>query len=119
MKANLPKTPPPPKSWDRLPDFEKRAIEEYWSKRFNAQLDHEEAILQKRWLQLACIVLHNQKDRYGKFRCMAFLAGWKRVYRKCEKFNTNAEIDAYLKTEMDSIFGVDGYPYEWVDSLER
>lgn len=119
MKANLPKYPKPPKGWDRLPEHEKRAIEEYKSQQLYDELKHAEATLQKRWLQLACIVLHNQKDRYGKLRCMAFLAGWRRAYNKCAKFKTDAEIEAYLKKEMDSIFGVDGYPYEWVDSLEK
>ena len=119
MKANLPREKKPPKAWDRLPEVEKKIIKDYCIEVVREQVNHEEALLQKRWLQLACIVLHNQKDRYGKLRCMAFLRGFKRVYRRCEKFNSNAEIDAYLKQEMDSIFGVDGYPYEWVDSLER
>ena len=50
---------------------------------------------------------------------MAFLLAWKRLYKTCEKFKTDAEMEAWLKTEMDSIFGVDGYPSEWVDGLEN
>lgn len=119
MKANLPKQQKPPRSWDKLPDFEKKVINDYCEQKFQEQLNHEEAILQKRWLQLACIVLHNQKDPFGKMRCMAFLKGFKKVYRACEKYKTNAEIEAYLDAEMEKIFGKDGYPYEWVDKLER
>lgn len=119
MKANIKKSPKPPKSWDRLPLMERKAIEDYCVQIINERLNHEEAELQKRWLQLACIVLHNQKDKFGKFRCMAFLAGWKRAYYQCGKFNTNEEIESYLKKEMDTIFGVDGYPYEWVNGLEK
>lgn len=119
MKANFKKPPKPPKSWDRLPLFERKAIEDYCEQVVNDRVNHEEAELQKRWLQLACIVLHRQKDPYGKMRCTAFLKDWKRVYRECEKYKTNAEITAYLKKEMDSIFGVDGYPHEWVDKLEK
>ena len=119
MKANVKKPPKPPKAWEKLSLFEKKAIEEYCTQVASDIVDHEEAELQKRWLQLACIVLHNQKDKFGRMRCLAFLKEWKRVYHKCEKFNTNEEIEAYLKKEMDSIFGVDGYPYEWVDGLER
>lgn len=113
MKANV------PKSWLSLPGKEKKLISGLIEKEINAAVDHEEALLQKRWLQLACIVLHRQKDAYGKMRCMAFLNGWKRVYKTCEKFKTDAEMKAWLKAEMDSIFGVDGYPSEWVDSLEN
>ena len=119
MKANVKKQLKPPKAWDKLSLFEKKAIEDYCIQVANDIVDHEEAKLQKRWLQLACIVLHNQKDRYGKMRCLGFLIGWKKVYHICEKFNTNEEIEAYLKKEMNSIFGVDGYPHEWVDNLER
>lgn len=119
MKANLKKPPKPPKSWDRLPAFEKKVIEDYCEQVTNERINHEEAELQKRWLQLACIVLHNQKDPYGKMRCMAFLKDWKRAYNILARFKTNAEVTAYLKKEMDSIFGVDGYPYEWIDKLEK
>lgn len=113
MKANI------PKSWLSLPPKEKRIIEKLVEEEVRNAVDHEEAELQKRWLQLACIVLHRQKDAYGKMRCMAFLKGWKRVYKACEKFKSGPEIDEWLKSEMDSIFGADGYPAEWVDSLEN
>ena len=119
MKANLKKPPKPPRSWDRLPQFERKAIEDYCEQITNERVNHEEAELQKRWLQLACIVLHRQKDPYGKLRCMAFLNEWKRAYNDLARLTTDAEITEYLKQETDSIFGVDGYPYEWVDKLEK
>lgn len=119
MKANIKKPPKPPRSWDRLPESERKALTDFCAQTVTEQVNHDEATLQKRWIQLACIVLHNQKDKFDKERCMSFIAGWKRVYRTCERFETGEEIDEYLKREMESIFGKDGYPYEWVDSLER
>jgi hypothetical protein len=119
MKANIKKPPKPPKSWDRLPAFEKKVIEDYCSQVVTERVNHEEAELQKRWLQLACIVLHSQKDPYGKMRCMAFLKDWKRAYNVLARYKTDDGATAYLKKEMDSIFGVDGYPYEWIDKLEK
>ena len=113
LKPNL------PRSWFSLPEREKDAITEVYQKALHEALDHEEAELQKAWLKLACIVLHSQKDPYGKKRCMAFLAKWKRVYRIVGKCKTNAERDAYLDAEMDKIFGKGGYPYKWIDSLEN
>lgn len=113
MKSNI------PKSWFSLPAKEKKIISDLVEKQINDTVNHEEAELQKRWLQFSCIVLHRQKDSYGKMRCMAFLVEWKRLYKTCEKFKTDAEMEAWLKTEMDSIFGVDGYPSAWVDSLEN
>lgn len=41
------------------------------------------------------------------------------MYRIIAKFSSTEERDAYLKTEMDKIFGKDGYPYEFIDSLEK
>ena len=113
MKANI------PKSWLSLPEREKKAISKMVEEEINKTVDHEEAELQKRWLQLACIVLRRQKDPFGKMRCMAFLAGFKRIYKQCQKFNSDVEIKDWIKNEMDSIFGADGYPSEWVDSLEN
>jgi hypothetical protein len=107
-----------PRSWNRLPDWEKQKINDICNEAMNAQINHEEAELQKVWLQMACIVLHQQKDPYGEMRCRAFLKGWKRMYWIIGKIKTNEERDAYLKAETDKIFGKDGYPAEWVDSLE-
>lgn len=113
MKANI------PKSWLSLPEKEKKIISNLVEKHINDTVCHEEAELQKKWLQLACIVLHRQKDSYGKMRCMAFLNGFKRAYKTCEKFKNSAELEEWINNEMESIFGVDGYPSEWVDSLEN
>lgn len=79
MKANV------PKSWFFLPEKEKKAIAKIMEDEVNKTIDHEEAELQKRWLQLACIVLHRQKDPFGKTRCLAFLNGFKRIYKKVQE----------------------------------
>ena len=113
LKPNL------PRSWYSLPKKEQQAITAACERAVHATVNHEEALLQKRWLQLACIVLHRQKDPYGKMRCKAFLKDWKLIYYICSQFNTDAELEAWLKAETDKIFGKDGYPHEWVDSLEN
>lgn len=50
MKAIL------PKSWYTLPEKEKQAIKEACEELVNKTVDHEEAQLQKVWLQLAVLV---------------------------------------------------------------
>ena len=47
-----------PKSWNRLPPSEKAAINQVMTDNVVKQVIHEEAELQKIWLQFACIVLH-------------------------------------------------------------
>jgi hypothetical protein len=111
MKANI------PKSWVFLPEKEKKIIAKMMEDEVNKTIDHEEAELQKRWLQLACIVLHRQKDPFGKTRCLAFLNGFKRIYKKCKRFNSEREIKEWVDKELEHIFGSGGYPSEWVDNL--
>jgi hypothetical protein len=109
-----------PKSWYSLPKREQVAIKEAMEDIVNKTVDHEEAEIQKIWLQLGCIVLHkHMKDKHGKMRCMVFLKGWKKVYRVLSEFRTNADRDEWLNKEMEEIFGKAGYPHEWVDSLEN
>lgn len=113
MKPNL------PRSWLTLPEREKKIIYKMLEDKYNEAVDHEEAELQKRWLQLSCINLHHMEKSFDATDCLAFLVGFKRIYKKCGRFNSDKEIEAWIKTELDDIFGADGYPAEWVDSLEN
>lgn len=112
MRANL------PKSWLSLPQKEKDIISKVLQDEINKAVDHEEAEIQKVWLQMACIILHNALGR-DKDECIMFLGNWKQMYRRIGKCGTNAKRDEYLKAEMQKIFGEGGYPYEWIDSLEN
>lgn len=112
MKANV------RRSYLSLPPKEKAAIDQALVKWAEDKVNHEEAELQKIWLQMACIVLHDAFG-FGHMRCLTFLGNWKRMYKRMTKISSKEEQDAFLKTEMDKIFGEDGYPYEFIDSLEK
>jgi hypothetical protein len=101
-----------------LPEKEKKIISEVLEKQINEAVDHEEAQMQKSWIQLACMILH-QSFGFSCDDCFAFIGNWKQMYRKIGKCKTNADRDEFLKNEMEKIFGVGGYPSEWVDSLEE
>lgn len=113
----------PPRAWNRLRkveqdeiiDFVRESLEELVIENLN----HEEAELQKVWLQIMCIVLHRQKDPYGEMRCLSTLKDFKTVYRLFGQFATEEEQKAWLKAETDKIFKKGGYPHDWVDSLEN
>lgn len=107
-----------PKSWGYLPPKEKEIINKVMADEVVKQVIHEEAELQKRWLQFACIVLHNNFG-FGKDRCLLFLANWREMYRINSRLNSEAEQTEYLATEMEKIFGKDGYPAEYIDKLEE
>lgn len=102
------------KSYMNLPPSEREAIAKFVEERLN----HEEAELQKIWLQLACIVLHDAFGM-GAHRCTTFLGNWKRMYKRNAKLGSREAQDEFLKAEMDKIFGKDGYPYDFVESLEK
>ena len=112
MKANI------GRSLLRMPPKEKAAVEQALVKWAEDKVNHEEAELQKIWLQMACIVLHDAFG-HGAMRCTTFLGSWKRMYKRMSKISSKEEQDAFLKTEMEKIFGKDGYPYEFIDSLEK
>lgn len=112
MKANL------PKSWQNLPRREKDAITAAATKFIKDQVNHEEAEIQKIWIQLACIILHDTFG-FGAQRLTTFIGNWKRIYRRNKKIHSVEEQDEYLKTELAKIFGPDGFPYEFLDSLEE
>ena len=112
MKARL------PKSWDRLPKHEKDIINRVMTDEVVKQVLHEEAELQKIWLQFACIVL-NRCFGFGKRRLLHFLANWKEMYRINTKRDSREAQTEYLAGEMEKIFGKDGYPTEYIDKLEK
>lgn len=112
MKPNM------PRSWLTLPKKEKDAITKAATEFIEDKVNHEEAELQKIWIQFACIVLHDAFG-FGKSRLMLFIGNWKRMYRRNKKLNGYDEQTAFLKEEMEKIFGKDGFPYEWLDKLEE
>ena len=109
MKANL------PKSWLSLPQKEKQIISDLMNKTVNDTIDAEEDLIQKIWLQWACIVLH-ETFGFGKKRLMLFLGNWKRMYRKNRTFKDDIEQQKYLDEKIKKIFGND-YPQDFIDKL--
>lgn len=112
MKARV------PRSWDTLPESEKKAINEYFTEQLNIALDKQEAELQHIWLKLACLLLHSA-FKFGKSRCLMFLGNWMHIYRANARCKTAAEQTEWLDKEMTAIFGEDGYPEQFVKSLEE
>lgn len=111
MKANL------PRSFLTLPRKEKEIINKVMSEEVDRIVNAEEAEMQKIWIQMACIILHNNFN-FTKDDCMMFVGGWKSTYRKNVRLNNKKEQDEWIKSEIENIFEGE-YPYEWVDSLEE
>ena len=106
------------KTWDRLRESEKNEILKICNELSNAQVDHEEAELQKVWMKIGCII-NNELEGYDEAKTLMWLQSWKRKYKLIGKFQTSKERDDYLDSKLEKIFGKNGYPSEWVDSLEN
>ena len=102
-----------PKSWDRLPPSEKKLIAEVKEREIDAYF----AKLQKNWLMLSCIVF-NKYFGFGRKRLLLYLANWREIYRINSKIGSDEEQQAWLRGEMDRIFGEGNYPYKYIDKLE-
>lgn len=111
MKARV------PKSFNRLPKHEREMINQMMTDEVVKQVLHEEAELQKIWLQFACIVL-NKYFGFGKKRLLIFLGNWREMYRLNSKIDGKAEQEEFLNAEINRIFKKDGYPYKYIDKLE-
>lgn len=109
MNCNL------PKSWEQLPQREKKIITDLMQQTVNDTIDREEHLIQKIWLQWACLVLH---DSFGfdKDQCLIFLGSWKRMYRKNRTFKDDTEQQKFLNERINYIFD-NQYPQDFVDSL--
>lgn len=112
MKARV------PKSFHQLSKHEREIINQVMTDEVVKQVCHEQAELQKIWLQFACIVL-NKSFRFGKKRLLIFLGNWREMYRLNSKIDGKEEQTQYLTAEMDRIFGKDGYPSKYIDKLEE
>lgn len=112
MKARL------PKSYMNLPQSEKDAIQQLYQENLEREVNRYFAKLQKNWLMMSCIVM---ADFMGKSadECLLYLANFKEVYRINSKIKGDEEQQAWLSGKMEEIFGVGGYPTQYIDKLEE
>lgn len=106
-----------PKSWDQLKKRDKEIINQVMTEEVVKHVVHEEAELQKIWLQFACIVL-NKNFGFGRKRLLLFLGAWREMYRTNSKLDGREKQTEYLTAEIGRIFRKEGYPTEYIDKLE-
>lgn len=107
-----------PKSFLNLPKSEKEIIERLHKEAVENEVNRYFAQLQKNWLKLSCIVMHDYMG-LDRENCLLYLANFREVYRQNSKMPGEAEQQEWLDGKMDEIFGVGGYPYKYIDKLEE
>lgn len=101
---------------DLLPS-EIKKIEEYYDEElFNAR-NKDIVIQQKKWLKLACILLHDKMHMTAE-ECTLFLANWREIYRINSELSNAKEQEEYLQENIDRIFN-GNYPEIFIEKLER
>ena len=113
MKANL------PRGWFSLPKHEQKAISEAISAQFESELnrllDEEHIKLQKIFLKICCIILHDNFG-WGEGRCSQFLGSWKGMARKLKKLPSEEAQAAFIAPKIEEIFKK-GYPDDFIEKL--
>jgi hypothetical protein len=110
-----------PKEWNDLkPSVQKKindAFADAANTLINQQVDKEEAEMQKTWILYGAVAL--AQNGASKDDILTWIGSWKRIYRANGRMKTKEEQEAFVSEHLASIFGEDGYPFEFVDSLER
>ena len=107
-----------PKPYRNLPPSEQQDIEVAMNAWALDRVDKEHAKVQKIYLMLDCIVQHDYLRR-SKEEILLHLANFREVYRINSQIKTEAEQRAWLDAKMTEIFGEGGFPYEYLDKLEK
>lgn len=110
-----------PKDWEDLKPSVQKKINEIYTEAAttiaNQQIDKEEVQMQKTWIAYGAVAL--AENGATKDEILIWIASWKRIYRANGRMKTKEEQESFVSKHLASIFGEDGYPFEFVDSLER
>ena len=99
---------------DSLKPSEKKAIEKMYFDRWDKEL----VLAQFNWIRMAiCVMANNPKLTTEDMLC--WLGAFKRMYQLNSRFTTQEQLDEYLKKRMDEIFGVGGFPDDFMRDFEK
>ena len=110
MKARI------PKSFESLPPKEKAVISQMIQEEAYKLADKEHAEVQKIYMQLCCILLH-ECFGFGEKRLYCFLGNWKRLYRWNSRFPDKESQTKALEDKIEKIFRKNGYPTDFIEKL--
>ena len=116
MNCNIPKPPKMPKSWYRLPQYERDQLTKILTDTAYDIADKESAETQEIWIKLCCILLHDRHE-FDELELLQFIAGWKMMYRRNERCEDKEAQTAWLEKEMQRCFP-SGFPQMRIDDMK-
>ena len=111
MKANV------KKAWDMLSDKQRNSIIETLRQNMYDEWDEQLCDTQITWIKMSVCNMFEAGVPIDTI--WTYLGMWKNMYRYNARLKTKAEQDTWLKPQLDKIFGPDGFPEEFVESLRN
>lgn len=105
-----------PKSWDSLPNKEKKKIEDYCKQICLESYNNDIALVLDTYIKMACIILHDHFG-FGEHRLMRFVGAHRMAFRMNFKWVREKRQDAELNKKLAKIFRKYGYPKAAFDDI--
>ncbi len=102
-----------PRCYHSLRQAEKNAIEQA----LQEALDKEICDTQIIWIKMQCVSMHDAGCTLDEI--LMSIGGWKRLYTYNSRLKDKSEQDAWLDKKMAEIFGEQGFPEDFVQSLRN
>lgn len=116
MNCNMPKPKKLPKSFYRLPQYEQDVLMKAMSDASYDAADAQLADTQEIWIKMSCSIWHSMGATEEEL--LQYIALFKRMYRRNERIETEAEQKAWLDSEMKRCFPENGFPQFRIDEMK-
>lgn len=116
MNCNMPKPKKLPKSFYRLPQYEQDVLMKAMSDASYDAADAQLADTQEIWIKMSCSIWHSMGATEEQL--LQYIASFKRMYRRNERIETEAEQKAWLDREMSRCFPTCGFPQFRIDEMK-
>lgn len=97
---------------------ERLRVAKYYTEQMYNGMDKENERVQEVMIKGNCVMLARVFG-FTEEDLLAYVAEWKRFYRRLERLKTQDEQDAWLDAEMQKCFPTCGFPQFRIDELKR
>ena len=107
-----------PRQVTQMSPSDRMQIAKYYTRQMYNGMDQENERVQEVMIKGNCIMLAKIFD-YTEEQLLAYLAEWKRFYRRLERLGTQEAQDAWIEEQMKECFPTCGFPQFRIDELKR
>lgn len=112
MRCNI------PRQVTQMSPSERLRIAKYYTEQMYNGMDQENERVQEVMIKANCIYKRKYEGATEE-QLLAYVAEWKRFYRRLERLKTQEEQDAWLDEQMKECFPTCGFPQFRIDELKR